>query len=146
MLETVFDIEELAAFPATIEEAEDGFTITFRDVPEVISSAFTRDEAYHNATEALELALEYRLDQGEAIPFPSKPENSEVVVFPSASLQAAVLFRHLRADTSISDIARAMGTSWPAVQRLEKGKNAPNLKTLERAMAAVGKRLVLAVK
>jgi antitoxin HicB len=36
-----------------------------------------------------------------------------------------------------------MQTSWPAAQRLEDPRHSPSLKQLERAAAALGKRLVL---
>jgi len=40
-------------------------------------------------------------------------------------------------------MARLLNTSWPAAQRLERPKTNPTLKQLERAAAAMGRRLVL---
>jgi DNA-binding XRE family transcriptional regulator len=47
------------------------------------------------------------------------------------------------ADMSQHDIAVQMGTSPPAVARLEGGKSNPSLTTLRRYAAAVGTKLVI---
>lgn len=57
--------------------------------------------------------------------------------------QAALLFIMARADTKLSNLARALETSWPAAKRLEDPHHWPSLRQLERAAAALGKRLVL---
>jgi antitoxin HicB len=130
-------------YPVRLDHADDGITITFRDLPEAISAAQSDDEALHNASEVLSLALESRLEAGEPIPEPSAPEEGELFITPDANTQVAVLFRLAREGRSLSDIARAMGTSWAAVQRLENPKHSPTLKQLEKAAAALGKRLVI---
>ena len=43
-------------------------------------------------------------------------------------------------------LARALETSWPAAKRLEDPTQWPSLKTLDRAAAALGKRLVLSLE
>lgn len=134
------------AYPARLEQAEDGITITFRDLPEAISAAYHPDEALHNAAEALSFTLEARLEEGHDIPPPSDAEPGEVMIAPSASVQAATLFRLARRGRTLSDIARAMNTSWAAVKRLEDPHHSPNLRQLERAAATLGKRLVLALE
>ncbi len=130
-------------YPAQLSKAEDGITIAFRDFPEAISAAYSYDEALHNASEVLSLILESKLEEGAAIPEPSPPEEGEEIIAPDAGTQAAVLFHLTRKGRSLSDIARAMGTSWAAVQRLENPKHSPTLKQLERAAATLGKRLVI---
>jgi antitoxin HicB len=130
-------------YPARFDHAEDGITITFRNFPEAISAAHSDDEALHNASEVLSLVLESRLEEGTAIPEPAMAEEGEVLVAPDANTQVAVLFRLAREGRSLSDIARAMGTSWAAVQRLENPKHSPTLRQLEKAAAALGKRLVV---
>lgn len=44
---------------------------------------------------------------------------------------------------SVADIARALDTSRPAAQRLEQPGGNPTLQELERAAAALSKRLVV---
>lgn len=128
-------------------QAEGGYTVTFPDLPEAITEGDDRDSAVFNAQEALTLCLEQRMADGEAVPEPSAvPEG--VWVEPCASVQAALLMQLTRSaqGKTLADMARAMNTSWPVAQRLEQPRGNPTLRQLERAAAALGKRLVLAVE
>ena len=57
-----------------------------------------------------------------------------------------MLLRDARGDRSMADLARGLGTSWAAAQRLEDPHHWPSLKQLERAARVLGKRLVLSVE
>ena len=67
-------------------------------------------------------------------------------IAPDAKTQAAMLLRLARGERSLSDLARALETSWPVAKRLENPTHWPSLKTLDRAVAALGKWLVLTVE
>ncbi|SFF27373.1 antitoxin HicB [Fontimonas thermophila] len=125
-------------------QPEGGYTVTFPDLPEAITEGDDIEQALFNAAEVLSLVLEQRLADGAPIPSPTQTEGGHWVE-PSASVQAAVLLARARAGHTISELARAMGTSWPAAQRLMKPGN-PTIKQLERAAAALGKRLVLSLE
>ena len=56
-----------------------------------------------------------------------------------------MLIDFARQGRPLSELARAMGTSWPAAQRLIRPGN-PTIKQLERAAAALGKRLVISLE
>jgi DNA-binding XRE family transcriptional regulator len=58
-------------------------------------------------------------------------------------LAGALIRARAAADMSQHDIAAHMGTSQPAVARLEGGKSNPSLATLRRYAAAVGAKLVI---
>jgi antitoxin HicB len=51
-----------------------------------------------------------------------------------------------RGDRSLAELARSLDTSWPSAQRLENPRHSPTLRQLEKAAAALGKRLVLALE
>jgi antitoxin HicB len=133
------------AYPALFEpQPEGGYTVTFPDLPEAISEGDSLEEARFNGAECLSLVLDVRIGQGEAIPLPAGREGMEWIE-PAAATQAALLV-HLTREAeqkSLTDLARALGTSWPAVRRLEDPRHPPTIKQLERAAAALGKRLVL---
>jgi len=134
-------------YPAVLEaQPEGGYTVTFPDLPEAITEGDDRDAALFNAQEVLTLVLEQRMAEGEAIP-PASEVKDGVPVEPSASVQAALLVRTTREaqGKSLADLARALHTSWPAAQRLERPGSNPTLKQLERAAAALGKRLVVSL-
>lgn len=133
-------------YPASFKAQSDGgFMVRFADFPEAITEGDTREEALFNAQEALSLAIEQRLADNESVPAPSRHGKRAVLVTPDADVQAAMLMRQARAaeGRSLAEVARALNTSWPAAQRLEDPRGNPTLRQLERAAAALGRRLVL---
>lgn len=132
-------------YPYTLEPQEGGgFVVQFLDIEEAFTEGATPEECAFNAAEVLTGILEQRLEDGVEIPLPSQPVQGPVAS-PSAAVQTAILVRLTRQaeGKSLADLARALGTSWPSVQRLEKPNANPTLKQLERAAHALGKRLVL---
>jgi antitoxin HicB len=114
------------------------------DLEEAFTEGETVEEAAFNAAEVLTGVLSYRIEKGDEIPAPS-PAGDMLVATPSASVQAAILLRDARGEKSLSDMARALETSWAAAQRLEDPRHWPTLKQLDRAAKLLGKRLVLAL-
>ncbi|MFN3595407.1 MAG: hypothetical protein ACK4TK_12110 [Thiobacillaceae bacterium] len=133
------------AYPYTLKrEPEGGFLVQFVDLEEAFTEGETEEQAAFNAAEVLTGVLAVRLEQGENIPRPS-PAAGRPVAVPDAPVQAALLIHFAREGRALSELARAMGTSWPAAQRLTRPGN-PTIKQLERAAAALGKRLVLSLE
>lgn len=132
------------SYPALFDPQPDGgYTVTFPDIPEAITEGDTEDEARFNAADVLSLCLAVRLEEGNPIPEPSQSSGNPRIIEPDAATQAALLVHQARGGRSLAELARALGTSWPAAQRLENPRHSPTLKQLERAAAALGKRLVL---
>ena len=130
-------------YPFRLESnGEGGFIVRFVDFDEVLTEGSTVEECMENARDALSGVLEQRMVDDEEIPLPSKGRYKYRVV-PDARVQAALLVKFSRGEKSKADFARAMGSKWPVVQRLENPKHSPTLKQLERAAEAMGKRLVL---
>ncbi|MFZ2958564.1 MAG: type II toxin-antitoxin system HicB family antitoxin [Candidatus Ozemobacteraceae bacterium] len=130
-------------YPAIFKRQEpSGFFVRFPDLEEAITEGDTVEECLFNAAEVLSVILECRLEDGKEIPIPSKVKGAHMIA-PDAKVQAALLVRFSKNGKSLADIARALGTSWPAAQRLENPKHSPTLRQLERAAAALGKRLIL---
>jgi antitoxin HicB len=130
-------------YPATLtEETDGGFLVQFVDFEEAFTEGDTLEEALFNAAEVLTLTLDGRMDECLPIPMPSVVADARLIA-PSAKVQAALLVRRARADRPFADLARALDTSWPAAKRLEDPHHSPSLRQLERAAAALGKRLVL---
>ena len=90
--------------------------------------------------------LAWRLDEAKDVPAPSSKAKGAHYIAPDAKTQAAMLLRLARGQRTLSELARALETSWPAAKRLEDPTHWPSLKTLERAAAALGKRLVLTLE
>lgn len=133
------------AYAYTTDKQEDGtFLVQFAQFEEAFTEGSSAEEVAHNAAEVLSLVIEQRLADGADVPRP-KISKAKNWASPTAVLQAALLLRWAREDngTTLSDLARAMETSWPVAQRLEQATGNPTLKQLERAAAALGKRLVV---
>ena len=134
-------------YPATITPQKDGsLFVQFVDLPDTFSEGRTEEEALFNAAEVLSAMLAWRLDEGKDVPAPSAKVKGAHYIAPDAKTQAAMLLRLARGERSLSELARALETSWPAAKRLEDPTHWPSLKTLERAAAALGKRLVLTLE
>jgi transcriptional regulator with XRE-family HTH domain len=58
-------------------------------------------------------------------------------------LASAVIDVRNRAGLTQEDLARRMGTTQPAVARLESGRSKPSMRTLERLADATGSRLLI---
>ena len=134
-------------YPATVEKQSDGgFLVTFIDLPDTFTEGKTKEEALFNAAEVLSAMLAWRLDKAKDVPAPSQKLKGVHYIAPDAKTQAAMLLRLARGERSLSELARALETSWPAAKRLENPSHWPSLKTLDRAAAALGKRLVLVLE
>ena len=134
-------------YPATVESQIDGsFLVQFVDLPDTFTEGQTKEEALFNAGEVLSAMLAWRLDEAKDVPAPSQKVKGAYYVAPDAKTQAAMLLRLARGERSLSELARALETSWPAAKRLEDPAHWPSLKTLDRAAAALGKRLVLVLE
>ena len=131
-------------YPATVQSQPDGtFLVQFVDLPDTFTEGHTMDEALFNASEVLSGMLAWRIDESKDVLGPSLNIEGAHYIAPDAKTQAAMLLRLARGDRDLSDLARALNTSWPAAKRLEDPTHWPSLKTLDRAAAALGKRLVL---
>ena len=134
-------------YPATVQAQPDGsFLVQFVDLPDTFTEGATKEEALFNAVEVLSAMLAWRLDEAKDVPAPSLKVKGAHYIAPDAKTQAAMLLRLARGERSLSDLARALQTSWPGARRLENPTHWPSLKTLDRAAAALGKRLVLVLE
>lgn len=136
-----------ARYPAVLETRENGPPLVrFVDLEDTFTEGATPDEALFNATEVLSALLGCRLDHDLPVPDPSPAGDRMVLVAPDARTPAARLIRRARGDRSLAELARSLETSWPSAQRLENPRHSPTLRPLEKAAAALGKRLVLALE
>jgi antitoxin HicB len=68
-------------YTAVLTPGEDGWICAqIAEVPEAISQGRTLDEAKANVAEALELALDWRRDEGEPLPEPAQVTVTPVTV------------------------------------------------------------------
>lgn len=124
-----------------------GFVVTFPAVPGVVTEGDTKDEALFNAWEALNGVLESMVSHGMPLP-EENADGSEgrIAINVEPHIISAWELRKLRGDLPQSEIAKRLGLSYQAYQRLENpSKGNPTIKTLEKVAKVFGKRLVISM-
>jgi antitoxin HicB len=136
-------------YPATItfNEDDDGYLVEFIDLPGCITDGDTLEEAATNGREALTAFLSSMYDRNLPIPEPSTASQENVyLIEPEPDVAVPVMLKRLRENSKLtqSDVAKVLGISYQAYQRLEKpGKSNPTLKTLERLARVYRKQVHL---
>ena len=137
-------------FPAhiTYDKEDARYFVEFPDIPEAITEGESLEEAYFNAQEVLTLAIEGRLEEGLEVPEPSRCNDGQQLISPSARAQAALLIRWAKRHGShtTSELARSLNTSWPAISRLEDPKHWPSLRQLEKIANVLGQQLIISME
>jgi len=128
----------------TIEKEGDEYIARFPDMTNVVTCGFTHEEALAMAKEALDGCLESDISRGNEIPPPVFKEGYPVTVANHIALAAQL--RALRGERSQTEIARKLGLSYQAYQRLENPrKSNPTVKTLERIADVFGGKLLIQI-
>ena len=137
------------SYPAQIKYvAEDNtYMVEFPDLPGCLTEGTTLEEAKRNAKEALTGYLASVFERDLKIPSPSAAKGKYIYhIEPEPEVSIPILLRKFRETKKFtqSDIAKLLGISYQAYQRLERpGKSNPTLKTLERLAKVFDKDLHL---
>lgn len=131
---------QLARWPAKMDKRRDGWRIRLLALP-VEATGPDFESALRSVQAALNAWIESRLNAGESVTPPAE-QRSDLLVTPTARLQAALLFVWASEDVRTSEMERRLRTSWKRVNELRSGCNA-TLDRVEAAAAAVGKTLVV---
>lgn len=131
----------------TRDRKDGGYVVTCRDLPEAITQGETVDDALIEAEGALQAAIEGRIEDGLEIPAPARPKSGErMVATPiTTALKAAVYVSMGEQRVSKSELARRMRVHEKEARRMLDPKHPTKVPTLERALAALGKRAEIAV-
>jgi antitoxin HicB len=136
-------------FPVTLtpDEADGGFVVTFRDIPEAITQGETVEEALAMAREALETAIEFYFEDNRAVPTPSKPQRGQHVVELTVSLSAKVLLLNAMVTQNIrpAELARRLNTTPQEVNRLTNLRHTTRIDGIAAALHALGRHLEISI-
>lgn len=135
------------AYPARFKRAEDSrFLVTFRDFPGATDGDSFSD-AMTEAIDFLESALAHLVHYGMDVPSPSSARRNEILVSPSVVTAAQVaLYSTMRLEqVSAKDLAKRLKLPIADVLRLIDLANYPPVERIERALAALGHRLTVAL-
>lgn len=138
----------MLGYPVNIKRDGKFLMATFNDVPEAGTNGIGMDETLSMAGDALITAFDFYFDKGEAIPKPSRPKEGQRVVMLPISVSAKVLLWNemIRQNVKPAELARRMGISRQAAQRLTDIRHATKIDTIAEAMDALGSGVRLVVK
>jgi len=138
-------------YPVTLikDKEAGGYTVTFPDVPEAITEGDNVQEAMHNASEALEVALSCYIDKRLDIPKPSHPRSKKTMLAGISALSEAKVGLYLTMrDQGVrkAELARRLGWQKSQVDRLLDLNHSSRLEQIEQALRVLGKQLVVQVQ
>ncbi len=128
-------------------DLDGGFSVTFRDVPEAITEADTREEALLRGEDALESALAMYVAAKEPLPASSEAEAGEVMVPLSAlGMEKTALYEAMREQgVGCAELARRLRWHLPQVNRVLDLRYASRMEHIEATLAALGLRFIVDV-
>ncbi|OCG78793.1 antitoxin [Gilliamella sp. Nev6-6] len=134
-------------YPAKLTKEDDGYTVTFRDIPEAITCGDDLQDALEMAQEALVTSMDFYFEDHRKVPLPSKAKKGEYLIDLPASLYAKVLLLNEMIDQNISNVelAKRIHVKPQEVQRIVNLEHATKIDTISKALSALGKRLELNV-
>ena len=131
-------------YNCTIEKNNEMLIVQFPDMPNIQTFGHTKEEALAMAKDALEGCLESDISRGLPVPPPAYKKGYPVTVANHIAL--SLMLRNLRGEQSQTDIARKLGLSYQAYQRLENPRKAnPTVKTLEKIARVYGRELTISL-
>jgi antitoxin HicB len=139
----------MVAYPALlIPEAGGGFSVTFRDLPEVNAFGEDLQGMLEAARYGLAVALEFRIRDDEPWPEPSPAVADERLITLPVLVEAKLaLMRRMReTGTSNVELARLLGVSEGAVRRLLRFDHRSHIDRIEAALERLGSRLELRLR
>jgi antitoxin HicB len=137
-------------YPAAIEQDEDGkFIVSFRDVPEALTSGETLEEALGEADDCLVVALDGYVDDRRPRPIPrpsrSGPGEHAVAVPPLIAAKLALHDAIRDAGLTPTTLAERLALSEPAARRLLDLGHRSRMEDAQAALAKLGKRIEVTV-
>jgi antitoxin HicB len=139
----------MVAYPALfIPEADGGFSVTFRDLPEANAFGDDLSDSLEAAMFGLAVALEFRIRDDEAWPEPSPAVEGERLITLPVLIEAklALMRRMHETATTKVDLARLLGISEGAARRLLRFDHRSHIGRIEAALARLGSRLELTLR
>lgn len=138
------------SYPAILkpEAKGKGFVVNFPNLPEALTGGEDLDEALEEAEDCLGEALAGRLVRREDIPAPSALRKGQYgITVPLYLAPKLALYVAMREQAvSNSELARRLRCSETVVRRMLDPKHDSKPEKLQAALAALGKRVLVAIE
>jgi antitoxin HicB len=134
------------AFPYRLEPEPGGVLAQFIDLPEAHTFGANEAEAGANALDCLIAALGGYIRLGREIPRPSPARGGPVAILPPLVTAKLALYEAMRAQRiTRTELTRRLGMQENAIRRLLDLDHRSHIDQIDRALAALGKRLEVRV-
>lgn len=133
-------------YPARLKHySGEEIVVSFRDLPECLTSGRDEAEALYEAQDALEEAIAGRMNRVDCIPVPSPRKNGEhMVAVPTATAAKAALALALRdSGLSIAEFARQFRTSEESVRKMLDPRHRTSSDRIGRALHLLGRQIAV---
>ncbi|WP_159588511.1 type II toxin-antitoxin system HicB family antitoxin [Chelativorans xinjiangense] len=129
-------------------DPDDGYIVTFPDVPEAITQGDNLADARASAVDALGMALRGYLAKGLPLPAPAASGKGlhAIPVDARTALKLAVIEAFNAAGISKVEFARRLGKPETEPYRILDPDHPTKLPLLETALTALGKEIVISVR
>lgn len=134
------------SYPARFRPDSSGtIIVSFRDLPECLTSGADETEALREARDALEEAIAGRIDDGEPIPAPSPRRTGEYLIAVPPDMAAKAAFVLAFRDSGLSRVAfgQRFGVDEKVVRRMLDPRHHTTANRLHKALHALGRELVV---
>ena len=136
-------------YPARLQRTgADEIVVSFRDLPEFLTSGADEAEALTEAADALEEAIAGRMNRTDIIPAPSPRRADEhLVSVPADTAAKAALWVALKeSGTSRVALAARLGINKRAVRRMLDPRHRSSANRIHEALRALGRDLVVEIR
>lgn len=132
-------------YPAKFEKEDNGYTVTFRDLPEAITCADSEEDAMVMAEDVLLSTVEVYFEMDKPFPAPSIHKQGETLVALPDSVYATVLLHNAMLEQGLTKaaVARLSGIRPPEIQRILNPRHTTKIDTVSHVLSAIGKPLTL---
>lgn len=138
---------QVLRYPVELQEASDGVTITFPDMPYGVTCGKNREEALHNAVDCLEEIIASLMQDKKDIPKPSPARKRYTIDLSPTFAAKVLLYTALREQhLTKAELARRLDWDYPQIDRLFDTHHNSKLSQLIQAAAVLGKTFVIAME
>ena len=133
------------AYPAKVVQDGKFFFITFRDVPQAITQADSKEEIISAAIDVLKDVVSFYMDDGDAFPLASNRRKGEVLIELPLSFAAKIVLYNTMKKNKVkqADLARALDLPTSEIARIVNPWKKIKIDTLVKAIKSAGGQVAL---
>ena len=134
-------------YAAALVQESDEVVVSFRDLPECLTSGADESDALEEAQDALEEAIAGRIDDDEPIPVPSDPQPGEYLVVVPADMAAKAALTLAFRESGLTRIAFAelLKRDEKTVRRMLDPRHRTSASRINKALRRLGREIVVEV-